>query len=177
MTFQEHLVRILASATGVGNVMNTSWAWPVAESLHFIGLSVLTGTIGMFDLRVLGMASRVPIAVFQRLLPWGLLGFAFTTLSGAAFLMTEPDQYVFNSAFHFKLLFMALAGLNALTFTVIAGRNAAALTGEQSPVSAKIMALASLILWIAVLVCGRLLTFYRPGDCAAGGPGLLANCF
>lgn len=157
--------------------MHTSWAWPVAESLHFMGLCLLTGTIGMFDLRVVGAASRVPLAVFQRLLPWGVLGFALTALTGATFLMTEPDQYVFNTAFHFKLLFMALAGLNAVTFTVVASCNGAALRGEQSPVWAKLMAVASLILWTAVLVCGRLLTFYRPGDCGAAGPGFLADCF
>ena len=37
------------------------WIWPALESLHFIGMSLLIGTIGMFDLRLLGFARSVPI--------------------------------------------------------------------------------------------------------------------
>jgi hypothetical protein len=42
--------------------------------------------------------------------------------------------------------------------------------------AAKIMAVISLCAWIAVIICGRLLTFYRPGDCGPQGPGIIAEC-
>jgi len=32
------------------------------------------------------------------------------------------------------------------------------------------------MLWISVLVAGRLLTFYRPFPCEPAGPGFLATC-
>ena len=41
---------------------------------------------------------------------------------------------------------------------------------------AAILSLISLSMWIAVIVCGRLLTFYRPGLCGPEGPGFLAYC-
>ena len=41
-------------------VRRSVWGWPVLESLHFIGMSVLIGTIGLFDLRLLGFARGVP---------------------------------------------------------------------------------------------------------------------
>ena len=31
------------------------WVWPISESLHFCGLTLLAGTVGLFDLRVLGL--------------------------------------------------------------------------------------------------------------------------
>ena len=48
--------------------------------------------------------------------------------------------------------------------------------GADAPLSAKVVGAASLTLWTAVIVCGRLLTFYRPFDCGPDGPGILATC-
>ena len=91
--------------------------------------------------------------------------------------MTEPDQYIYNPAFHFKLLFMGVAGFNALAFYLLAyGKSTAPGAPAEAPRAAKIIAATSLCMWIAVIVCGRLLTFYRPGDCPREGPGFIAEC-
>jgi hypothetical protein len=43
----------------VANAMNgPEWAFPVVESLHFIGFAFLIGTIAIVDLRLLGLAIR-----------------------------------------------------------------------------------------------------------------------
>ena len=175
--FQIWLVKTLVLVKPVGKFMHSHWGWPAAESVHFIGLSLLVGTIALFDLRLLGMAKRIPIAALHRLIPWGVLGYGINVVSGSFFLMTEPDQYIYNPAFHFKLLFMALAGVNVLAFYSAVYRRAIAVgASEDAPRSAKVVAIASLGFWVAVIVCGRLLTFYRPGICGADGPGILATC-
>lgn len=174
------LVRTLASAKPVGVFMATKWGWPAAESVHFIGLSLLVGTIFLFDLRLLGMAKRIPIGALHRLVPWGLLGYGITMASGALFLMAEPDQYIYNPAFHFKVLFMVAAGFNATAFYLTSYRRSIGLSplgaASEAPRSAKIIAAASLFLWISVIIAGRLLTFYRPWPCGPEGPGFLAEC-
>jgi len=175
--FQIWLVRTFASVPPVRNLMHTAWAWPVAESLHFIGLSLLVGTIFVFDLRLLGIGRRIPIAALHRLVPWGLAGYACTFATGMLFLLTEPDQYVYNPAFHFKVLFMVLAGVNASLFYLTSYRRAIAADAPvDAPRSAKVIAVASLVLWLSVIIAGRLLTFYRPAPCEAEGPGILAEC-
>ncbi len=148
------------------------------ESVHFVGLSLLIGAIAVFDLRMLGMARSIPISALHRLIPWGIGGYAINVTSGAMFLMTEPDQYIYNPAFHFKILFMALAGLNVAAFylTTTWRRMRALQPGERAPRRARLIALASLCLWIGVIVCGRLLTFYRPVGCGSKAPGFLADC-
>ena len=175
--FQMWLVRTFARATPVAAVMKTAWGWPAAESIHFIGLCLLVGAIFLFDLRLLGYAKRIPIRALHRLIPWGLSGFALTVLSGIPFLLTEPDQYVYNPAFHFKLLFMVTAGLNAGAFYLTSFRK---VSGPDAPADApplaKIIAVLSLSLWIGVIIGGRLLTFYRPFPCGPEGPGFLAQC-
>ena len=176
--FQVALVHWLANAAPpIAEFMRSKWGWPMAESIHFLGLSMLVGCIGLFDLRLLGMAKRIPIAALHKLIPWGLLGFAINITTGSLFLLTEPDQYIYNPSFQFKVLFIMLAGANALTFYITTYRRA---TGPNAPSdaprAAKAVAVVSLSLWIAVIVCGRLLTFFRPGDCPASGPGLIADC-
>jgi hypothetical protein len=175
--FQVWVVHFLAGAKPVAAVMRTHWGWPAAESIHFIGLSLLVGMIATFDLRLLGVGKRIPIAALHRLIPWGLVGYGINIFTGALFLMTEPDQYIYNPAFHFKLLFMALAGFNALAFYLTAYRRTAVVgSSDDAPRTAKIIAFISLSCWIAVIVCGRLLTYYRPGLCGTAGPGFLAYC-
>jgi hypothetical protein len=175
--FQIWLVSTLKHINPVYEFMNSKWGWPTAESVHFLGLSLLVGCIGLFDLRLLGLGKRIPIAALHRLIPWGLTGYAINLVSGAAFLMTEPNQYIYNPSFHFKILFMAVAGFNATAFYLTAYRPATAPdAAADAPRSAKIVATISLCMWIGVIVCGRLLTFYRPGNCGPEGPGFIATC-
>ena len=173
---QVWLVKTLASVRPVAAIMHSHWGWPAAETIHFLGLSLLVGTIVLFDLRLLGLAKGIPVAALHRLIPWGLLGFAINATTGAAFLMTEPDQYIYNPAFHLKMLFIVTAGVNALAFYLTSYRQATAAGVLDVPRPARAIALASLCLWIAVIICGRLLTFYRPWPCGPEGPGFLATC-
>lgn len=173
---QDRLVQAFANTPLVSSFMHTAWGWPLCESLHFWGLSLLVGTIATFDLRLLGMAKHVPIAALHRLVPWGILGYSVNVITGAMFLLTEPDQYIYNPAFHFKMLFMGLAGVNVLAFYSTVFRKLEVLgPGDDTPRSAKLIGGASLFLWIAVIVCGRLLTFYRPGVCE-GPRAFLSTC-
>lgn len=175
--FQVWLVKTFVSVKPVGAIMHSRWGWPAAESIHFIGLSLLVGTIALFDLRLLGMDRRITIAALHKLIPWGLAGYGLNFVSGMMFLMAEPDQYVYNPSFHFKMLFMALAGANALAFyATTSTRTMGPSAGDDAPPAAKVIAVASLFLWVAIIVCGRLLTFYRPGICGPEGPGFLAEC-
>jgi hypothetical protein len=82
------------------------------------------------------------------------------------FLMTEPNQYLYNPAFQFKLLLVGLAGLNVLVFYATVFRRAGA--GWNAPRLMKLFGATSLICWTGVIICGRLITFYRPIPCNVG---------
>ncbi len=162
--FQMWLVQQLQSARGlIGGLTETKYGWPVCETLHFFGLSMLLGTIGMFDLRVLGLAKRIPMASLHRLVPWGVAGFVLNAMTGFVFLVTYPNLYVYQVPFQLKMLFIALAGINVLAFKLFVPRKLDALgSGDDAPLAAKIMCGASLFLWIGVLVAGRYLAFFKP---------------
>jgi hypothetical protein len=165
-SFQQWLEQTLRSAEGVAAVMQTQWAWPIAESVHFIGLTLLFGSIAAWDLRLLGMAKAVPIAAFHRLVPLSVLGFTLNAATGSLFLMTFPDQYIYNPAFHLKVLFLGLAGANVVVFYATTYRRVnTAAAGSSIPVGARVAGVTSLICWTAIIIFGRLLTFYRPNEC------------
>ena len=170
------LVTFIEQHSPVATLMRTHWAWPIAESVHFLGLCLLVGAIGSFDLRLLGVARQVPIAAMHRLIPWGIAGFALNVCSGLLFVLTEPDQYIYNPSFHLKLVFLAIAGLNASLFYLTSYRQVFGTAPSlDAPRRAKTIALVSLCAWMTVIVCGRMLTFYRPGGCIEP-PGLLLTC-
>jgi len=175
--WQIRIVTVLSQPSAIKDFMHTAWAWPTIESLHFLGLCLLIGCIGTFDLRLLGVARRVPIADVHRLIPFGILGFALNIATGSLFVMTEPDQYIYNPSFHLKLLFMTIAGLNAGLFYVTSWRrvftSAATL---DAPRRAKLIAAISLCAWLGVIVCGRLITFFRPSSCDETQTTLLLTC-
>ena len=56
-----HAVEAYLRHTPQGEFLRTArWGWPIFESLHFLGMSLLLGTVGVFDLRLLGFARRIP---------------------------------------------------------------------------------------------------------------------
>jgi hypothetical protein len=176
-SLQIWLVTTIGGDSPVAAVMRTAWAWPIAESLHFLGLCLLVGAIGTFDLRLLGVARRVPIAAVHRFIPWGLAGFALNIMTGTLFILTEPDQYIYNPSFHFKLLFMTIGGLNAATFYLTSYRRVFAPGAPlDAPRRAKVIAAISLCAWLGVITGGRLLTFYRPAPCEGPQTSLLLTC-
>ena len=176
--FQVWLVTTIGHDSPVSGMMRSAWGWPIAESLHFLGLCMLVGCIGTFDLRLLGFARSVPIATVHRFVPFGIAGFLINATTGLLFLLTEPDQYVYNVSFHFKLLFLVIGGTNAALFYVTSYRQA---FGDvallDAPRRAKVIAAVSLCAWTGVITCGRLLTFYRPAQCPAVVTTLLLDCF
>ena len=149
--------------SGIYGFMNTAFGWPTIESIHFIALSVLLGTIGLFDLRVLGVAKAIPMPALHRLAPFGVAAFATNVITGSMFFVSAPDQYMWNPAFRLKVACMLIAGLNVLVFY---SRFARGLRGTQAGATAtwpiKLIAGISLAAWIGVIVFGRLITYFRP---------------
>jgi hypothetical protein len=174
---QVWLIEYIRLHSPVAELMRTAWAWPIAESVHFIGLCLLVGSIGAFDLRLLGVMKRVPIAAMHRFIPWGILGFAINISSGVLFVLTEPDQYILNSSFHLKLLFLAIAGINAGTFYLTSWRTVfGAVDVFEAPRRAKVIAVISLSAWMVVIICGRLITFFRPFNCDPNPTEIVLTC-
>jgi hypothetical protein len=144
-----------------------SWAWPLSETFHFFGIVLLIGGVGTFDLRILGLAKGLPTAAVRRLLPWGVFGFILCVATGLMFVTgmranvpSHPYDVIRENEFlQLKLLFIALAGVNLLAFYVTGMARAVddLPAGNDAPRLAKMIAGASLFLWLGVIYFGRLI--------------------
>jgi hypothetical protein len=148
-----------ALARTVGSfVTDTPWMWPTCETLHFVGLSLLCGVVFLVDLRVLGVMKGVSFASLHRLLPWAALGFGVNVCTGMLFFVGIPGQYIHNVSFYWKIGLVMLAGANALYFTLFDEPWSLG-PGEDAPLTAKIVAVSAMVLWIGVMYCGSMLPF------------------
>jgi len=133
------------------------WWWAFMMDLHFIGLVLLVGTIGLFNLRVLGFAKQVPIAPLNKLVPWGIAGFGINVLTGLLAFIGMPTFYSHDIAFVLKMVAVLLAVTTlGLFYQMSAFRDCEAVgPGQDAPPRAKFIAGISLVLWLAVIVLGR----------------------
>ena len=138
-----------------------AYAFPVLEIVHVLSISLVLGTIFAFDLRLAGLGWKAWDArtLLDALVPVTLGGFAAAAISGAFLFASQPQAYVAAWPFRLKAVLLALAGANALAFHLVAGRRLPAGPGAPLPGVARFSGLASLLLWSAILVCGRLIGF------------------
>lgn len=141
-------------------VTHYPWVWPAAETLHFVGLSLLVGIAGLFDLRLIGFFKSLPISTLHPMMRWAIAGFIVNLATGFLFFAGDPFQYIDNVAFHYKMLFVALAGANAMLFELLISKRTLTVgAGQHAPTLARVIGAASLFSWLSVLYWGRMLAF------------------
>jgi uncharacterized membrane protein len=131
--------------------------WAFMMDLHFIGLALLIGTVGILNLRVLGFEKRLTGASLHRLMPWAMAGFGINVLTGTLAFIGMPSYYAFDAAFWLKILAVLLLGLNAAVFYLTDAFESVERLGpgQEAPRLAKVVAGSSLFLWFAVITLGR----------------------
>jgi hypothetical protein len=151
-------------ANPIGELMrDTTWLYGVCQTLHFIGLTTLFGAILLVDLRMLGLFRNTPIRAFMPLIPVAIGGFALNLVTGAMFFTFDPVNFWHNKGFLLKLAALAVAGVNALWFTIGEQPRVLKLAdGEATDAATKISAGLSITVWMVVIVCGRLIKVYTP---------------
>jgi hypothetical protein len=153
-------------STGIGDyVAAHDWVWPICETLHFFGMCVLIGTVGVVDLRVLGVAKGISIELLDKFIPLGVIAFAVNLVTGFIFIAGNPVggpmEYLTNLSLQLKMLFVLIAGINLLLFyTTGIHRSLAAVPAEgNAPGAAKAIAAVSLTAWIFVIIMGRFIMY------------------
>ena len=160
----EILIRTIEGSTINSWILTTTWLWPFLEIIHFIGLSLLLGSMLVIDIRLAGFIRNMDIMRTHDLLPLAAIGLFINMVTGLLFLMGDPARYLINIGFQIKMALILLAGLNALLFSL---RIKPVMTqwdpyGDTNT-EAKVIAYISLILWFGVLLLGRLIPYVGTG--------------
>lgn len=133
--------------------------YPVANTLHLLGLVMLVGGIGIVDLRVMGLWRGLPVAELSRALtPVAIAGLILMVVSGTILFAADGAALARSAIFERKLLLIAAALANAAVFRRIWNPHMARWI-DSAPRPAQIMAGASLLLWLAAGASGRWIAY------------------
>jgi hypothetical protein len=72
--------------------------------------------------------------------------------------VAAPYQYTLNIVFYWKIMFIMVAGINAIYLTVFE-EPYAVMAGQDSPFRGKLVAASMVALWVGVIFCGIMLPF------------------
>jgi len=130
-----------------------SWLFPVIQSVHIIGLTMLVGTIVLVDVRLLGIGMRRHSAggLASGVAAWTSAGLLTVLVTGPLLFWSDLTRYVSNPAFVVKMTLLAVALAGHFSIHRSAVRDDARVEGIKQ----KLAAVLSLILWSGVVLAGR----------------------
>jgi len=154
-------------ASGLGQAMRQwLWLYPSVEVVHIVGIGLLFGSIAVLDLRLLGFSRSISVRrLASHVLPWTAGSFLLIIPSGLLMFTAHATEFVQSEVFVLKMLLILAAGMNAALFHTITFRTADVWDTEEMrklapPPSARAAGAISLLLWICVIACGRLLAYF-----------------
>lgn len=135
----------------------STYTFPVTEVLHLIGLMILLGATTVVCLRLLGYGlPQAASTIHGGIWAWTWLGLALVWLTGIVLLIAEPGKLAANSAFAYKLVFLAAGlALHLLGYLVLLRPGRA----EAHPLLSKCVAVLVIFCWFGAGVAGRAIGF------------------
>jgi len=160
-------------------VRESGLAYPVILSSHLAMIAVFGGMILLTDLRLLNVAMRtIPAsAVVAKTRPWKHAGLMIMLLLGIHLGGAKFHDYYDNPYFLMKMSLLGCVFVHAMIFRRSVYRNPAALDSPSGPpAAAKIAATLSLVIWVSILSCGRMIAYWdNPSNQPGKAPILRPN--
>jgi uncharacterized membrane protein len=138
-------------------MLSSEWWWGFLMALHFMGLALIVGTVGLLDLRVMGFLKQFPVGPIHRYIPFAMAGLGVNIVTGCLAFIGQPENYIYSGAFWLKMAALMLLGLNAAVFylTEVFEHLENLGPGEDATGFAKLVAGSSLVLCFALIFLGR----------------------
>jgi hypothetical protein len=143
---------------GLAVYRSSIYLGPGVNLVHLVSMCTFMGALLMVDLRLLGtgLTNQSVKQVARTAQPWLIAGLLGLTITGVPALMATATMQYVSQVFWFKMYVLAFAVI--FTFTVrrtVAGSD----EGRVPPVVGKLVALVSIVAWMAVAAGGRLIMY------------------
>jgi hypothetical protein len=151
------------SMTSMSNTIQTvSWIIPAIQTIHIVCVAVVIASTFLVDLRILGIFSRSqPLAALShRFLTWIWYALILLLVTGALLIVGEPGRSLMNPAFFAKMIMLLIvAGLTVLLQRPLAANAGYWEASGGRIVTAKVIAVLSLVLWSCIVFAGRWIAY------------------
>ena len=137
-------------------MIDNDWLFPAAECVHIASFALAIGTIALVDLSLLGVGLRRNAAaqIARSTGLWTLTGLVLIIFTGFLLFASDPDMYLRNASFRFKITCLVLAIVYHYTI-----HRKVALSENESGMGTKLVAGVSLALWVSVVFSGLFIAF------------------
>ena len=162
MAVLQDLIAYFEDSGLADNIRENDVLFPLIESVHVVAICLVVGSVLAVDLRLLGLASTTrPVSrVIEGIMPLTWAAFAVALASGSLLFISNATKYLENGYFVAKMFLIAAAGLNMAIFHLVNGKDLKRWENERRlPFQAKLAGGLSIVLWIAVVACGRWIGF------------------
>ena len=146
---------MLAYDPSTNPLNNNDWAFPLLEIIHIAGFAFSIGTIALVDLRLLGVGLRNQSSaqLLKDTMPWTLVGLAVMLMTGPLIFSSDPNMYLHNPSFVYKMVLL----LAAILYHYTIHRKVA--LSDPSPAIGVPVGIVSLALWVSVIAGGLFIAF------------------
>jgi hypothetical protein len=152
---------LLEHSSSARVIRQSTYLYPAIEVVHITGIVILVGAALLFDLRLLGYKNEQSVyRLSLYLLPVSRKGLLLIIPSGILLFITNAKALGLDPVFWIKMILLLIAALNVFVFHRFIFRSAVlADDNKKLPSSARISAAVSILAWISMIVCGRLLAY------------------
>jgi len=137
---------------------NQLWIVPTSQSIHILSVCMVFTSAIMINMRLLGFwgSSRTVSQLTSQLVPWMWGGLVVLLLTGAVQTIAEPVREFITPVFWAKMAMIVIVSVMTAVFAGKVRARAASwdATGVSS-VGSRSFAVATSILWVAIIICGR----------------------
>lgn len=151
------LPAVLEASTLGDAIRSSVWLYPTINVLHVLGVIVLFAIVAAMDVRILRSDASGARTFIARWRPWAGAALALMLATGFLLFVPEATHIGGNPVFRIKLAAIALAIFNVAVLELVFRRH-----GDETttPGTAKVAAVVSLVLWLAVAALGRLIAYF-----------------
>jgi hypothetical protein len=141
---------------------NQPWVVPTSQSIHIVCVCLVFTSALMINLRLLGVGAsgRTISQLTQSLVPWMWGGLGVLLLTGAVQTIAEPVRQFVTPAFWAKMsMILVVVSLTAVFARKVRANAASWDAAGTRPAGARVFAIGSSLMWIAIIVCGRFIAY------------------
>jgi len=150
------LLEAIAQTAPVLWVAESDWGYPVVLTLHAIGMALVVGIVMMFDLRVVGLAPRIPLHACRDFFRVAWIGLAINVVSGTLLFCANSSAFLHNTAFITKLALLCAAAF----VTWLISHQSNDIEGvEVASTTTRLLATLCLLLLFGAIIAGRIIGY------------------
>lgn len=145
----------------IAALRSSRWTYASVNAAHIAGLALLFGAIVPLDVRLMGAWRSVPLHALARILvPVAAAGLALAIGAGLLLFSVRATDYAGKALFLVKMALVAGGIANALLLRKAAQwEEQQTAAGVMPPARLRVSGAVSILLWLSVIVCGRMLAF------------------